>query len=157
MKNKTLCCGVFLFVSSLAFADYGPYPDHPDLNDANTDVYAALGDLAQARGSFGGFREEAEEALNQALPDIYQAVLYANANPSGGACESSPYQGRPDPYPRHPELSRAEARLERAVVSLKNACNGANQFGGHREDAIGEVQQAESDIAWAVDWADHHP
>jgi hypothetical protein len=163
MIKIALCCALFLCLSNLAFAGYGPYPDHPNLNEANNVIYSALDFLARAQNPedpgnpFGGFREQAEDILqNRALPDIYQSVLYANAHPDEDSCPSYPYSGNPDPYPRHPELSRAEVLLERAVVSLRNACNGDNQFGGHREDAIEAVQRAEANIADAVRWANTH-
>jgi hypothetical protein len=133
-----------------------------DLNAANDDIYSALNSLSQAqnhynRDPFGGHRQEAMSILqNQALEQIQAAVNYANKYPSDGACKAYPSRVNPNPFPRHPELSVAEVRLELAAVALQNACNGANAFGEFRDKALVSVQQAENQIAAAVEWANNH-
>lgn len=153
---------VALSVSNLAFA-YGPYPNHPELDAANNDLNSALNSLAQANNPndpadpFGGYREAAVNVLqNQALYQINESVNYANTYPSSGYCQPQYANINPNPYPRHPNLSQADVLLQQAVLSLRNACNGPNAFGGYRDQAIASVQQAENDIAAAVQWANNH-
>jgi hypothetical protein len=160
-KTYVLFVLSMLCASSVALA-YGPYPGHLELNAANSDIYSALNSLAQARNHynrdpFGGHRQQAMNILeNQALEQIQAAVNYANKYPSDGACTTYPSSVNPNPFPRHPELSMAEVRLEFAAVALQNACNGANAFGDFRDKALASVQQAENQIAAAVDWANTH-
>jgi hypothetical protein len=119
-------------------------PRHPHLHHALHELREARTELKEANHNFGGHREKALHAVNQAIEQIDKALTAAGDNVKG-----SPK--RPDvdykKYSHSPHLHHALHELREAHAELKEA---KHDFGGHRAKALKDVNHAIEQIELAL-------
>ena len=123
--------------------------DHPMIREAQQALQQARNDLQQAASQFAGHREKALEYVNQAMQELNQALQFAAQQGTPNPYEAS-NQGYVQPMTSSvnnntsfPRMTDAQRALEQARNALQQA---SNQFGGHRQNALQDIDQALQEI-----------
>ena len=123
--------------------------DNPMIRDAQQALEQARNELQQAAPQFAAHRDRALQYVNQASQELNLALQYAAqrgvVNPSSamnnqGYMQPMSSSGNDTGYPR---MRNAQQALEQARSALQQA--GA-QFGGHKQRAIDQINQALQEI-----------
>jgi len=131
-------------VSVCAARDEGP--KYPHLHHALYELKETRIELKEAAHDFGGHREKALKATDAAIVQLELALKGAG----------DPYKAlkvAPELYKKfehHPHMHRAIHELKEARVQLKEA---KHDFGGHREQALKDVNHAIEQLELALKFA----
>ena len=111
-------------------------PKHPNLHHALNELREANQELKGAAHDFGGHRVKATKDIHQAI-DAIEDALRAAGDPYKGKIhrDANDYKK----YKHHPHIHHALHDLHEAERELQNA---NHNFGGKREKALSEVNQA---------------
>jgi hypothetical protein len=123
--------------------------DQPMIREAQQALQQARNELQQAAPQFAGHRDKALQYVSQAMQELNLAVQFAaqrgTANPYSAANDQGYVQpmsssGNDTGYPR---MTNAQQALEQARNALQQA---GSQFGGHKQRAIEQINQALQEI-----------
>jgi hypothetical protein len=121
-------------------------PRHPHMHHALHELKEARVELKEAAHDFGGHREKALKAVDAAIVQI-EIALKGGRDPFRAVkVEAALYKK----YEHHPHIHRAIHELKEARVELKEA---RHDFGGHREQALTDVNYAIEQLELALKFA----
>jgi hypothetical protein len=134
---------VFLRVPAVQAAD--EKAEYPHIHHALHELREARTELKEAKHDFGGHREKALEAVDEA---IKQLDLCLKAK---GDDVRSPGKVDVDytKYKHHPHIHHAVHELKESRTQLKEA---KHDFGGHREQALKDVDRAIKQLELALEF-----
>ena len=114
-----------------------PHPHH-HLHHALWELRDARKELKEAKHDFGGHREKALLAINDAIKHLDLALKNAGDNIKGAPTRGD-LKEEYRKYKHHPHLHHALHECEHAHRQLKES---KHDFGGHREAALRDVHHA---------------
>jgi tetratricopeptide (TPR) repeat protein len=118
-------------------------PKHPYMHHALYELAESRKELKEAAHDFGGHREKALKAVDEAINQMEKALEAAGDKYEAKAPEKEVYKG----YEFHPHIHHALHELGEAHKELKEA---KHDFGGHREKAIEKVDHAIKQLELAL-------
>lgn len=121
-------------------------PKHPHMHHALYELAETRVELKEAAHDFGGHREKALVAVDEAIVQMEKALEAAGDKYVARAPEKEVYKK----YEFHPHLHHALHELKEAHHELKEA---KHDFGGHREKAIEKVDHAIKQLELALKYA----
>jgi L-lactate utilization protein LutB len=128
--------GCFAIVSLLTPSARGAEgPKYPHMQHAVYELAETQKELKEAAHDFGGHREKALKAVDEAVGQMEKALEAAGDKYVAKAPEKEVYKG----YEFHPHIHHAIHELREAHKELKEA---KHDFGGHREKAVEKVDHA---------------
>jgi hypothetical protein len=135
----------------------GTFRRQPQMDKALNRLRTARTDLEAALPDKGGNREKAIQDIDQAIHSVEAGIKYADEH-----AEEFPQTGRgargtgvaTAPASRQPHMDAALARLHNAHEDLVAALPDK---GGHREQAIKDIDQAIKSVEEGIAYADAHP
>lgn len=116
---------------------------HPHIHHALHELREARTVLKAAPHNYGGHREKALIAINDAIRQLDLALRATGDNIKGINADRDRYKK----YANHPRLRHALHELREARAELKNA---AHNYGGHRKRALHDVNVAITQIELAL-------
>ena len=134
-------------IGSFAFCAVGlqatePKHPHHHLHHALWELRDARKELKEAKQDFGGHKEKALAAVNDAIKNIDLALKNAGDNIKGAPTRGD-LKEQYKKYKHHPHLHHAMHELKHAHHQLKES---KHDFGGHREAALRDIHIAEKQI-----------
>lgn len=133
---------------------------HPAIRRAERELREAKGHLEKAAHDFGGHRVAAIKDIDKALHQLRVALKFdspkrrATVPPVKSTAPTAtpgiPAAGKPKAAPgteKHPQIHKALHKLHQAKRTLENA---AHDFGGHRVDAIKDIDRAINQLKQAL-------
>lgn len=121
-------------------------PKHPYMHHALYELAESRTELKEAAHDFGGHREKALKAVDEAISQMEKALEAAGDKYVAKAPEKEVYKT----YEFHPHLHHAVHELKEARKELKEA---KHDFGGHREKAVEKVDHAIKQLELALKFA----
>jgi L-lactate utilization protein LutB len=120
--------------------------EHARLHAALYEMRHARTELKDAKHDFGGHREKAVEALDEAISQIDRALKSVGDNIKGSDPGKNTYKA----YPNHPHIRHAlhEAREARAELT-----SAAHDYKGHREKAVEALDRVIDQLEKALKFA----
>ncbi len=109
---------------------------HPHLHHALNELKESQKELRGAKGNFGGHLDKALKDIRQAI-DAIEDALQSAGDPFKGKVQRDANDYKK--YAHHPHIHHALHDLREAKMELKNA---SHNFGGKRDVALREVNQA---------------
>ncbi|HXW77802.1 MAG TPA: hypothetical protein VEJ20_10355 [Candidatus Eremiobacteraceae bacterium] len=104
-------------------------------------IETAVEELQGDRWDYGGYKEQAIQALQSARDEIDQALQYWYQTVHGGTMASDA------------NLNYVDGHIQAAITSLQG---DRHDYGGHRSAALGDLQTANTDIQDALSWQHSH-
>ncbi|HEV3440879.1 MAG TPA: hypothetical protein VG122_26225 [Gemmata sp.] len=139
--------GCFAIVAWLTPATRGAEgPKHPHMHHALYELAETRKELKEANHDFGGHREKALKAVDEAIIQMEKALEGAGDKYVARVVEAEVYKK----YEFHPHLHHALHELREAHHELKEA---KHDFGGHREKTIEKVDHAIKQLELALKYA----
>jgi hypothetical protein len=138
------CFGIVALLAPSTRAAEGPR--HPHMHHALYELAETRKELKEAAHDFGGHREKALKAVDEAVTQMEKALEAAGDKYVPKAPDKDVYKK----YEFHPHLHHAIHELDEAHKELKEA---AHDFGGHREKAIEKVDHAKKQLEVALKFA----
>jgi hypothetical protein len=139
--------GCFVIAGWLAPAAHGlEGPKNPHMHHALYELAETRKELKEAAHDFGGHREKALRAVDEAIVQMEKALEAAGDKYVARAPEKEVYRK----YEFHPHLHHALHELEESRRELKEA---KHDFGGHREKALEKVDHATKQLELALKFA----
>ncbi len=139
--------GCFAIVASVNPTTRGAEgPKHPYMHHALYELAESRKELKEAAHDFGGHREKALKAVDEAISQMEKALEAAGDKYVPKAPEKDVYKD----YEFHPHIHHAIHELNEAHKELKEA---KHDFGGHREKAIEKVDHAQRQLELALKFA----
>ena len=132
-----------LLVPNRAAAD----PKHPHMHHALHEMREAHKELKETKHEFGGHREKALKDLDEAIRQTEKALAGAG-DPFKGF---TPEKGTYDKYKNYHHLRHALHKMREAHKELKEA---AHNFGGHREKALKDLDEAIHQVEKCIAFVD---
>jgi L-lactate utilization protein LutB len=120
--------------------------EHPRLHAALYEMRHARTELQDAKHDFGGHREKALSALENAISQIDKALRSVGENIKGVDPGKETYRA----YANHPHIRHALHEAREARAELKNA---AHDFKGHREKAVEALDRVIDQLDKALEFA----
>ncbi len=142
--SRTLGFGVLTLVFSFfaantaSFAGQKKIDRHPHLHHALFELREAREELRESKDDFGGHREKAIVAVQDAIKQIDLAIKGSGDNIKNAPLKKD-LREQYKKYAHHPHLHHALHELKQAHTELKEA---KHEFGGHREAALRDVHHA---------------
>lgn len=143
----------------------GKHERHPHIRAAIHELREAARELKEAAHDFGGHREEALKATDNAIEQLkicLESAPKAGAGKTGHAAGAAvgagtakagraeiEVKGGQGEGERHPHIHAALRELHEAARELKEA---AHDFGGHREDALKATDHAIEQLKKALEF-----
>jgi hypothetical protein len=127
-------------------ADRDDGPKHPHMHHALHELKEVRVELKEAAHDFGGHREKALKATDAAIKQI-ELALKEGGDPFKGVKVDPEHYKK---FEHHPHLHRAIHELKEARTELKEA---KHDFGGHREQALKDVNYAIEQLELALKFA----
>jgi hypothetical protein len=121
-------------------------PKHPYMHHALYELAETRKELKEAAHDFGGHREKALKAVDEAIVQMEKALEAAGDKYVAKVPDKEVYKG----YEFHPHLHHALHELAEAHKELKEA---KHDFGGHREKALEKVDHARKQLELALKFA----
>jgi hypothetical protein len=121
-------------------------PKHPHMHHALYELAESRKELKEAAHDFGGHREKALKAIDEAIVQMERALEAAGDKYVPRAPEKEVYRK----YEFHPHIHHALHELEETRRELKEA---KHDFGGHREKALEKVDHAIRQLELALKYA----
>jgi hypothetical protein len=118
-------------------------PKYPHMQHAVYELAEAHKELKEAAHDFGGHREKALKAVDEAASQMEKALEAAGDKYVAKAPEKEVYKG----YEFHPHIHHALNELRETRKELKEA---KHDFGGHREKALEKVDHALKQLELAL-------
>jgi hypothetical protein len=149
MKTGTLSQLFGCFVAALCLTPttvVAEGPKHPYMHHALYELAETRKELKEASHDFGGHREKALKAVDEAIIQMEKALEGAGDKYVARAPEKEVYKK----YEFHPHLHHALHELGEARHELKEA---KHDFGGHREKTIEKVDHAIKQLELALKFA----
>jgi len=146
MKTRAAFClfGCFVIFAWLAPASQGVEgPKHPYMHHALYELAESRKEMKEAAHDFGGHREKALKAVDEAIVQMEKALEGAGDKYVPKAPDKDVYKG----YEFHPHIHHALHELREAHKELKEA---KHDFGGHREKALEKVDHAIKQLELAL-------
>jgi hypothetical protein len=142
MKAKTILAVVML-LGIVAIA--GAMPDQPNMQAARGNLITARNELQRATADKGGHRANAIGLVNSAIAEVNAGIAFDRRhNHPNSLTPETLFAGAPD----QPHMQNALSALENAKNNLNNA---TTDKGGHRNKAIGYVNDAISEVRKGID------
>ncbi|MBM3993673.1 MAG: hypothetical protein FJ303_05910 [Planctomycetes bacterium] len=132
-----LTFGALLFLTGGAGAQVKKHPHH-HLHHALWELRDARKELKESKHDFGGHKEKALHAINDAIKQLELVLLYKNDNIKGEPTRGD-LREHYKKYKHHPHLHHALHELQHAQHQLKEA---KHNFNGHRERALRDIHTA---------------
>jgi hypothetical protein len=134
-------CAVLTATSLLAYA--ADEPKHPHMHHALYELEKARVELKEAAHDFGGHREKALKAVDEAITQMGKALEGAGDKYVAREPDKDVYKK----YEFHPHIHHALHELREAHKELKEA---KHDFGGHREKTLKDVNHAITQLEEAL-------
>lgn len=142
MKAKTILAVVML-LGIVVIA--GAMPDQPYMQAARGNLITARNELQRATADKGGHRANAIGLVNSAIGEVNLGIAFDRRhNNASSLTPETLFAGAPD----QPHMQAALSALENARNNLNNA---TTDKGGHRNKAIGYVNDAISEVRKGID------
>ncbi|MBI1833084.1 MAG: hypothetical protein HYR84_16715 [Planctomycetes bacterium] len=135
--------GLFLALGALSLFSVGAnaqdkkHPHH-HLHHALWELRDARKELKESKHDFGGHKEKALAAINDAIKQLDLVLLYKGDNIKGVPTRGD-LKEEYKKYKHHPHLHHALHELKHAHHQLKEA---SHNFNGHRENALRDIHIA---------------
>jgi L-lactate utilization protein LutB len=144
----------FLFTSAalVGLALLGPgaprasAEEHPRLHSALFEMRQARTELKEGAHDFGGHREKALSALDDAITQVDKALRSVGDDIKGVNPGKETYKG----YSHHPHIHHALHEAREAKAELENA---KHDFHGHREKAVAALDRVIEQLEKALQFA----
>jgi len=133
---------LFSLAGTIAQAQGPKKHPHLHLHHALWELRDARKELKETKFDFGAHKEKALQAVNDAIKQLDLALLYKGDNIKGVPTRGD-LKEEYKKYKHHPHLHHALVELKHAHKQLKEA---KHTFGGHRENAVRDVNIAINQI-----------
>lgn len=131
---------MFTAASVCTVAQAGEKKKHPHhhLHHALWELRDARKELQEAKHDFGGHKEKALVAVNDAIKQLDLVLMYKGDNIKGAPTRGD-LKDVYKQYPHYPHLHHALTELRHAHKQLEEA---KHDFGGHRKAALRDIHTA---------------
>lgn len=140
MRVRLLASSSLVLFSVAAFCVSAQEPVHPHhhLHHALWELRDARKEMQEAKHDFGGHREKALVAINDAIKQLDLVLLYKGDNIKGVPTRGD-LKEEYKKYKHHPHLHHALHELRHAHKQLEEA---KHDFNGHRKAALRDIHIA---------------
>jgi hypothetical protein len=143
MLNRRTVPGVFVLLFTFAAVAFA---DQPRMAAARTNLQQARAQLNAATSNKGGHRVKAIELINAAISEVNQGIAFDRRHNHATATLENVF-GLPASADQ-PHMQRALDKLRQAKSNLEAA---TSDKGGHRQKAIGYVNDAIDQVKKGID------
>ena len=142
IARLTLAAAALLGIAGLTVRATEPTHPHHHIHHALWELRDARKELKESKHDFGGHKQAALSAINDAIKNLDLALKNAGDDVKGAPARGDLKEAYKK-YKHHPHLHHALHELKHAHHQLKEA---KHNFGGHREAAMRDILIAEKQI-----------